>query len=325
MTKRQIKKKALITGIAGFAGSYLAEYLLEKKYKIYGFLAPGEKTDNIKHLKNNLNLERFNILNENKVENFIKKVKPEYIFHLAAFSSVGQSYKNEKLTIDVNFDGTLNILKAAASLITPLKKIIFISSPDIYGQFKPAGKTLKENQPFNPVSPYAVSKIAAEYLCRFYSLHHKLPIVRIRPFNHTGPRQTTNFVVPSFCKQIAEMEKSGKKVTMLVGDLSNKRDLSDVRDIVRGYYLLSEKGLSGEVYHLCTGRAASIREVLNKLLKMATVEIKVKEDISRFRKSDIPILRGDYKKAKKAVGWSPEYKLEQILLDTLDFWRNRIK
>jgi GDP-4-dehydro-6-deoxy-D-mannose reductase len=324
MAKSRNKKRVLITGIAGFAGSYLAEYLLNKNYDVYGFLAPREKDINIKHLKNDLILDRFDILKAEKVLNFIKKSKPEYIFHLAAFSSVGLSFRHEKLTFDVNFTGTFNILKAVTDLKQTPKKIIYISSPDIYGHFKSTGKKLTETQPFSPISPYAVSKIAAENLCQFYFQSHKLPIVIVRPFNHTGPRQITDFVVPSFCKQIAEIEKGKKQPKMSVGDLSVKRDLSDVRDIVRGYYLLARSGRPGQVYHLCSSHAVSIRDVLSKLRKMATVPINVNEDKSRFRKSDIPILEGSYRKAK-SIGWSPEYKLEQTLKDTLNYWRNKTK
>ncbi len=325
MAKSRSKKRVLITGIAGFAGSYLAELLLDKNYEVYGFLAPREKDTNIKHLKSKLKLDRFDILKADKIVNFTKKSKPEYIFHLAAFSSVGLSFTHEKLTFDVNFIGTFNILKAVTELKLTPKKIIYISSPDIYGHFRSTGKKLAETQPFSPVSPYAVSKIAAEQLCQFYFQSHKLPIAIVRPFNHTGPRQITDFVVPSFCKQIAEIEKGKSQPKMSVGDLSVKRDLSDVRDIVRGYYLLARRGRSGEVYHLCSGKAVPIREALNKLRKMATVAINVKEDKSRFRKSDIPILEGSYRKAAQAVGWSPEFKLEQTLKDTLDFWRNKTK
>ncbi len=324
MIKSKSKKRVLITGIAGFAGSYLAELLLKEKYEVYGFLAPGEKIDNIKHLKTDLVLDRFDILKADKVSNFIMKSKPDYIFHLAALSSVGLSFANEKSTYDVNFTGTYNILKAIAGLKTPPKKIVFISSPDIYGRFKPPGKKLDESQPFNPISPYAVSKIAAEYLCRYYYRNYDLPIVRVRPFNHTGPKQNINFAIPSFCTQIAEIENGLKKPEMAVGDLSNKRDLSDVRDIVRGYYFLARKGEPGEVYHLCSGHAISLRSVLNKLRRMAGIGINVSEDSNRFRKSDIPILRGDYSRAAKVVGWYPEYKLEQTLQDTLNYWRKMI-
>ncbi len=326
MIKRKSKKKAtaLITGIAGFAGSYLAELLLKKGFKVYGFLAPREKIDNIKHLKSNLEIERFDILKADKVTKFIKKVKPDYLFHLAAFSSVGKSFGNEKLTYDINFTGTFNIFNAAAGLEKQPKKIVFVSSPDIYGLFRPQGKKLDEAQPFNPVSPYGVSKVAAEFLCRYYYLSNKLPIVRVRPFNHTGPRQSDTFVIPSFCKQIAKIESGHKKPRMSVGDLSNKRDLSDVRDIVRGYYLLARKADPGEVFHLCSGRSISLRTVLNKLRRMASVDINVNEDINRFRKLDIPILKGDFGRAANAVGWHPEYKLEQTLQETLDYWRKRI-
>ena len=155
-------------------------------------------------------------------------------------------------------------------------------------------------------------------------MNYKLPIVRVRPFNHTGPRQSETFFIPSFCKQIATIENGQQKPVISVGDLSNKRDLSDVRDIVRGYYSLARKANPGEVFHLCSGRAVSIRTILDKLLRMAKVDINVIEDINRIRKLDIPILKGDFGRATKVVGWYPKYKLEMTLKDTLDHWRKMI-
>jgi GDP-4-dehydro-6-deoxy-D-mannose reductase len=324
MIKRKNKKRTLMTGIAGFAGSYLAEFLLRKGFEIYGLLAPTEKIDNIKHIKNDLRLEQFDIIKQDKVSKFIRKVKPEYIYHLAAFSSVGKSFGNEKLTYDINFYGTLNLYEAAREIEKSLKKILFVSSPDIYGLFEPKGKTLNEKQPFNPVSPYAISKIAAEHLSQYYYNYHSLPIVRVRPFNHTGPRQSDTFAIPSFCKQIAAIEDEQQEPKMSVGDLSNQRDLSDVRDIIRGYYLLAQKARPGEVFHLCSGRTVSFRFVLDKLRGMTKTDINEIADNNRKRKLDIPILRGTYKKAAEAVGWYPKYKLEQTLKDTLQYWRKRI-
>jgi len=317
-------KKALVTGIAGFAGSYLAELLLKKGFEVYGFLAPHEKIDNVRHLKGDLELERFDILKSSKVLKFVQNVKPEYIYHLAAFSSVGRSFGNERLTYDINFYGTLNLYEASREIEKSLKKILFVSSPDIYGLFEPKGKTLNEKQPFNPVSPYAISKIAAEYLSRYYYNYYSLPIVRVRPFNHTGPRQSDTFAIPSFCKQIAAIENKQQEPKISVGDLSNRRDLSDVRDIVRGYYLLAQKARQGEVFHLCSGQTISFRTVLDKLKGMAKTDINEITDSNRKRKLDIPILKGTYKKAAEAVGWYPKYKLEQTLIDTLQYWRKKI-
>lgn len=318
------KSKTLITGIAGFAGSYLAELLLERGYAVYGCLAPGEKKDNIRHLLKDIELERFNILRPGKVGRFISAVSPELVFHLAAVSSVGQSFARERLTYDVNFTGTLNILEASLKLGNRLKKVVFTSSADVYGKFMPANKILKETETVSPNSPYGISKAAAEYLARYYANHHNLPVVISRSFNHTGPRHSETFVVPSFCRQIAAVEKGLSKPIIKVGDLSAKRDLSDVRDIVYGYYLMAEKGQPGEIYQLCSGRTIAIKSVLDKLLRMTDVPIKVEVDKSRLRKSDIPVLRGDNTKAKKMLGWTGRYRLEDTLENALQYWRQKL-
>jgi GDP-4-dehydro-6-deoxy-D-mannose reductase len=317
------KSRVLITGIAGFAGSYLTELLLGRGYRIFGLLAPGEKTENIGHLKKDITLERFDITKRDRVSRFIKSVKPQYIFHLAAFSSVGRSFANERQTYDINFTGSLNLFEAATDIKKHLKKLIFVSSADIYGNFTPVGKRLDENQLINPISPYGISKAAAEYLCRYYVRQYNLPAVIARPFNHTGPRQSETFVIPSFCRQIARIEHGLQKPQMTVGDLSARRDLSDVRDIVRGYSQIARKAKPGEIYHLCSGKTVAIKTALDKLLKLADVTINVRTDKSRFRKLDIPILKGDNSRIQKSLGWRPTYNLERTLADTLEFWRNK--
>lgn len=320
-----MKINTLVTGIAGFAGSYLAEILLEKGHKVYGFLAPGEKTANLRHLLNDINLERFDILKLNRLSRFVKLAKPDYLFHLAAFASVGQSFDNERLVYDINFSGTLNLIDSVLSLNKKIKKLVFISSSDVYGKFEPESKTLRESQSFNPQSPYAISKASGEYLMLYHFKKNSLPAVRVRAFNHTGPRQSNNYAVPSFCRQIAEIEAGAKKPVISVGDLSAKRDLSDVRDIVWGYYLSAIKGEPGDVYQLCSGKSVAIKTVLDKLLKCSACDIKVRVDKSRFRKTDIPVLRGCNKYAKLKLGWHLEYSLDRTLNDTLQYWRDKRK
>lgn len=314
------KTKAIITGVAGFAGSYLAELLLLNGINVYGLVAPKERLDNISGIKSGLELDRFNILNADKMNHYVKKVKPDFIFHLAAIASVGKSFDTARKVYDVNFFGSMNVFESASNLKN-LNKLIFISSSDVYGVFKPAHKILDESQPLNPVSPYGISKAAGEYLARYYVRNRNLPIVRIRSFNHTGPKQTTDFVIPSFCSQIAKIKKSGKPGKIKVGDLSARRDFSDVRDIVRGYYLAAIKGKPGEVYHLCSGKAVAVETVLQKIIKLSGATIKREVNKKLLRKSDIPILCGSNQKAGKELGWFCRFKLEETLKATLDFWR----
>ncbi len=318
------KPSALITGITGFAGSYLAEELLAHGYSVSGTVYNNEPTDNIKNIIKDLKLVALDILKPEKCRRVVNKIKPDYIFHLAAIASVSQSFKMERLTFNINFDGTLNMLEAAREL-PGLKKFIFIGSADCYGIFSPPEKTLTENQPFNPISPYGVSKAAAEQVTQYYARHHQLPVGIARPFNHSGPRQNEHFVIPAFARQVALIEIGRQGPVMKVGDLSPQRDLSDVRDIVCGYRLIAEKGRPGEVYHLSTGKAVSIKTVLDTLLKLAHKTIKVTTDKSRLRPNDIPVLRGNNKKAVQQLGFKIRYSLQDTLQDTLNYWRNQVQ
>lgn len=317
------QKKVFITGIAGFAGMYLARTLLEHGYEVHGSIYKGDSKEHISLLKKNTNLVRLDITNRNLTKEIMKTVKPDYIFHLAAFSSVGRSFANERLVYKINFDGTLNMLEASTGL-KHLEKFVFISTSEVYGLFKPSNKTLTEADPVNPVSPYGISKAAAEQVCMMYFREYGVPVVISRSFNHSGPGQSEFFVIPSFCKKIAKLEKSRKEAVMPVGNLAVKRDLSDVRDIVEGYRLMAEKGKAGEKYQLCSGSAVSIQTVLKKLLKYTDKKIKIKKDKKLFRPSDLPLIRGDYSRAKKDLGFSLRYNLDTTLEDTLIYWRQKI-
>jgi GDP-4-dehydro-6-deoxy-D-mannose reductase len=318
------KPTAFITGIAGFAGSYMAEELLAHGYRVVGSLYPGESTANLEAVINQVTLVELDILDASRCVSFLSSFKPHYVFHLAAIASVKQSLELERLTYRINFEGTLNILQAAAQL-PGLKRVVFVSSAECYGTFRPKNKTLTEEQPLNPVSPYGIAKAAAEQVSLFYFRQFGLPVSIARSFNHSGPRQAESFVVPSFAKQIAMIEAGRQKPVLMVGDLSVKRDLSDVRDIVRGYRLLAEKGKDGRVYQFCSGKAVSIRTVLDGLLRLATRKIRVKVDKSRLRKSDIPVLRGDNRRAVQELGFKIRYSLQTTLKDTLDYWREKVR
>ena len=203
--------------------------------------------------------------------------------------------------------------------------MLYIGSGDTYGIVSPINKTLSEADPLKPYSPYGVSKSSAELMISYYHSRYGLKAVRVRPFNHIGPRQSEVFAIPSFCKQIAELENSRKKAIIKVGDLTVKRDLSDVRDIVQGYYLTVQKGKPGGVYNLSSGRSVALSSVLNNLLRMSSKKIEVKIDKKRLRKSDIPVLRGTNRKAVKELGWHCRYKLNDTLMDTLNYWREQIR
>jgi GDP-4-dehydro-6-deoxy-D-mannose reductase len=319
---REGRIKAYITGICGFAGSWLAEELLAHGYRVRGAALPGESDDNLAHISRRITVDRFDITDPDACKSILTGARPDYLFHLAAVSSVGQSFSIGELTFRVNVIGSYNIFEALRGK-DRLKKILYTSSSDVYGPIKPKDMPLKPNRPFNPVSPYAQSKAAAEYLARIYIEQYEMPMVIARSFNHTGPRQNPDFAVPAFCRKIAAVEQSRSKEAITVGNLSARRDISDVRDIVRGYRLLAEKGSAGQVYHLCSGKAYRIGDLLKKLTGFTDTPIRKSRDPELYRKVEIPVLQGSYYKTRRDIGWKPEISIDRTLKDTLDYWRDK--
>jgi GDP-4-dehydro-6-deoxy-D-mannose reductase len=316
-------KKVLITGITGFAGSHLSELLLKKGYQIFGTARPRSKTENIDHLSQKIKLFDADILDSHSVYEVIHTVKPNFIFHLAAQSFVPTSWASPANTLETNLIGSVHLFEAVRKVgIKP--RIQIACSSEEYGLIKPSEIPVKETNPLRPLSPYAVSKVAMDMLGYQYFQSYQMKIIRTRAFNHTGPRRGESFVCSNFAKQIAQIEKGKKKPALMVGNLEAKRDFTDVRDIVRGYLLAVQKGEPGQVYNLCSGKAITIKEVLNLLLGMAKIKIEVKKDPARMRPSDVPILEGDYSQFKKRTGWQPRIPFEKTLRDLLDYWRERI-
>lgn len=318
-----MKKKVLITGISGFAGSFLAEHLLQKgSFELFGTFLTDQSLISISTIKNSINLEKIDLLDEKNVLSLIESVKPDIIFHLAALTSPQESFSSPHITITNNINAEINILEALRKHNLLNCRTLIVSSGEIYGVVNQLDLPIDEKTEIRPASPYAVSKIAQDYLGLQYFISYKIPIVRVRPFNHIGPRQSASFVVAAFAKKIAEIEKYKKTDIITVGNLKAKRDFTDVRDIVAGYLILIEKGKIGDVYNIGSGVSISISEVLNKLLALSSVSINVKEDQSLLRPSDIPDLRCDNTKIKNEIGWNVTINLDQTLKDTLDYWRN---
>jgi len=314
--------KALITGISGFAGSYLAEFLINKGYKVFGTFFDKSTFSNLDGFIDKITLYQCDIRNYDNLKKIIKKVQPDEIYHLAAISFVPTSLKDPKLTFDTNLYGTLNLYQAIIELkFNP--KILFVGSADEYGVVNENDLPIKEECLLRPMNPYSISKASADFLSYAYFKNYNLNIIRVRPFNHIGPRQSLEFVCSSFAKQIAEIEKGLKESILKVGNLDAKRDFSDVRDVVRAYWLAIQKGKSGEVYNICSGNVVSIKVLLNRLLNMSKKKIKIIQDPKRLRPSDIPLLVGDFKKFTKQTDWKPETPLEKTLKDILNYWRER--
>ena len=296
--------------------------MLAHGYSVRGAALPDESDANLSSISRKIKIDRFDITDPEACKAALVKARPEYLFHLAAISSVGQSFSIGDLTFRVNVIGSHNIFEAVKGR-SWIKKVIYISSSDVYGPVKPQDMPLRPDRLFNPVSPYAQSKAAAEYMSRIYLENYNLPLVIVRAFNHSGPRQTPNFAIPSFCRKIVEAERSRGRKPVLVGNLAARRDISDVRDIVRGYRMIAQGGKPGTVYHLCSGRDYEIGGLLKKLIALAKTPITVERDKKLYRKIEIPILRGSYSGTKKDTGWKPEIAIDRTLKDTLDFWRNR--
>ena len=305
--------KILVTGATGFVGIYLVDLLLKKNHEVFGTSLHG------KDLDTKAEILKFDLNDGDALSKAISDIKPEAIFHLAALTSPRESFKDPKGTFINNVGAQINLLEAVkAQSLKP--RIMIISSAEVYGKVKPEDLPIDEEVPFNPTNPYAVSKLSQDLIALQYFNSERLDIVRLRPFNHTGPGQSDNFVVPAFAKKIAQVEK-GQLEKLTVGNLESKRDFTDVRDMVKAYLLALEKGKSGEVYNLGSGRSHKISEILNSLMSLSNKEIKVAQDPYLMMPVDNPELTCNFSKFAKLTGWKPEIPIDQTLKETLDYWR----
>ncbi|MBZ5542485.1 MAG: GDP-mannose 4,6-dehydratase [Acidobacteriia bacterium] len=315
--------RALITGGAGFAGSHLAEHLLELRQEVTVLAAEQEDLGNLTTFLSRLRVVRADLRDAERLLEIIRDVRPGRIYHLAALSNPSESFRDPRLTYEVNFGGTLNLFLVWHRLELDCR-FLLVSSSEVYGSVRPEDLPLREHVPLRPASPYAGSKAAGEFLAIQFFASYGLPIVRVRPFNHTGPRQSPTFVCSGLARQIAEINSGRRAPTVTVGNLQVRRDFSDVRDIVRGYHLLLEQGEPGEVYQLCSGRAASIEDLLRILTGFSPKPIRIVVEPSRVRQNEPPASWGEASKAGRAVGWSCQYALETTLRDLEQYWEGRL-
>jgi len=315
-------KKILITGIPGFAGSHLAEFLLRKNFLVFGTVLK-KNNPNISHLEGKINLEVCDLLNFDRVFSVIEKIRPDLIFHLAGFTIPRLSYDQPVEAFKINVFSQINIFEAL-KILGISTRILIVGSSEEYGIVKNLKKPVKEDEPLNPVSPYAVSKIAQDFCGFSYFQMYKMPIIRLRPFPHLGPRLNEKLAVSSFAKQIAQIEKGICEPIIKVGNLRAKRDFTDVRDMVRAYFLAIQKCKVGEVYNVGSGKSYSLAQMLDILLSLTKVKIKIKEDPSLFRPVDVPEIICDSEKFRKLTGWQPKIKIRETLEDILNYWRSRL-
>ena len=294
--------RSLITGGRGFVGSWLADHLRELGDEVVAIDREVEITDPTALL------------------GAMSAAAPDAVYHLAALTHVGQSWEEPLQVLEVNIMGTAAVLAAARQCGTD-PRVLVTSSAEVYGAVTDPGLLpLSETSPTAPLTPYAASKLAAEAVVDQAYLGHGQHVITVRPFNHIGPGQTPNFAVPALAKRIVEADRRGSP-TIPVGNLSARRDFTDVRDVVRAYRLLIEAGRPGEVYNVCSGRDVSIGEIADGLLKLAGTTLEFETDPTLVRPVEVPVLRGDPTRLVDATGWKPEVPLDQTLADVLAYWR----
>lgn len=312
--------KALITGAEGFIGSHIADFLLEHDIEVYACV---HKKDlgNLEHIRKQIAIVEMDICDKKSVENTMTKIRPDYIFHMAAQSFVIPSWQDIGETFNANIFGTLNILEAARKNNNdPI--VVLACSSAAYGLTKENEIPIKETKEFMPSSPYAVSKVTTDMLGFLYWRTYRMKVIRARFFNTIGPRKTGS-AVADWGKGIAEIE-AGKKEKLGVGNLEPVIDLTDVRDSVKALWLLTKKGQWGEAYNICTGQGHKMSDILTSMIGKSSKKIQVFTDEAKFRPADDPIFVGDNSKIRH-LGWAPEISFETMLEDVIDYWRGEIK
>jgi GDP-4-dehydro-6-deoxy-D-mannose reductase len=295
--------RALVTGAKGFVGTWLTAHLRDS----------GDDVVAIDH--------EVEITHGDAVRAAMVAAAPDVVYHLAAFTNVGRSWTDPGDVLKVNALGTLYVLEAARAC-SHQPRVLVTSSAEVYGAVPEDLLPVTEDAPLAPVTPYAASKVASEYLGVQGHLAHGLPVVRTRPFNHVGPGQSSAFVVPALAERIVRAHRSGA-TSIMVGNLTARRDLTDVRDVVRAYRLVAELGTPGEVYNVCSGRDVAIADVAARLQELAGTDLRLELDPALARPVDVRVVRGDATKLHKATGWEPTISLERTLLDVLDQWSDR--
>jgi GDP-4-dehydro-6-deoxy-D-mannose reductase len=317
--------RILITGITGFAGGHLAEALLTRsQVGVHGLSRKSQWPVEWHHLTGKVQLHACDLGSSSELDSQLRSIQPEWIFHLAGYAHAGRSFSEADAAWQGNLQVTRNLYDAIARW-GGRPRILYVSSGLIYGESELPGTACSEGQQLRPASPYAASKAAADLASYQYSHFPGLDIVRVRPFNHFGPRQQPLYAIPRFASQIAAIERGRQPPVVETGGLNSCRDLSDVRDIVQAYILLLEKGKTGEVYNAGNGTAYRMQEILDKLLAFSKVKVEVRSKAQDARPVETGVTRADCTKLQRETGWRPRYTLDQTLADTLEYWRNAIE
>lgn len=312
--------RILITGAMGFAGSHLTDQCLSEGGEVHGTCVATEM-----RLPERPGLTRHvaDLRDAEAVRAVVATVRPHQVFHLAAQASVAAAWADPATTLTDNLVMTLRVLEAVR-LEAPEARVLVVGSSEEYGSVAAADSPVREEHPLRPVDPYGVSKAACDLLGQQYFLAFNTQVLRVRPFNHVGPRQRRGFVLPDFAFQVAAIEHGHLPPTLKVGNLDSGRDFTDVRDVVRAYRLVLEHGVPGAVYNICSGTAVPISAMLDFLLAASTVPIDVARDPARDRPVDRPPTLGSYAALRAATGWQPEIALATSVADTLAYWRREL-
>ncbi len=312
-------KKALIIGAGGFVGSYLIDCLHDEFHMdVYATKLKGTELSHP-----SAQVYDLDILSKEDLVELLYNIRPDYIFHLAAQSSVSVAWKNPMMTIDVNIKGSVNVMDAVRELYYK-PRILVIGSGEEYGHIKEGETPISEETVLRPGNIYAATKACQNMIGSIYAKAYDMEMMLVRAFNHVGPGQAPLFVVSDFCKQTAEIEKGMKEPVIHVGNLSARRDFTDVRDVVRAYALLVMKGTAGETYNVGSGNAMAIQDILDMIVGMSSADIAVEIDKNKIRPVDVPVIEADITKINRETGWKPVISIEQTIRETLDYWRTKI-
>src|SRR6266849_5246116 len=305
----------LITGVTGFAGGFLAEALLEQADgRVAGVGRESQWPAATRHLTGRMELHGLDLCDSAKIEELLRQFQPEQIYHLAGYAHVGRSFQEPQDAWAGNLHATISLYDAVHRW-GGKPRILYVSSGQGYGEPESPVQAFDEHSSLRPASPYGASKAAADLASYQYTRSPGLDIVRVRPFNHIGPRQSPEFAVAHFAKQIADIERKRRPPLLETGNLSSLRDLTDVRDMVRAYTLLMEKGRTGEVYNAAAGEVHSMQSVLDRLLRLAPLRVDVRQQAAQLRATDTSTIRGDTSKLRQEIGWMPGFSLDRTLAD----------
>lgn len=303
-------KRLLVTGLDGFVGSIVQEMIkCDESAARFKLVIPGGPVE---------------LMDSSSLTRAIDETQPDLVLHLAAQSFVPSAMKDPRATYNVNFFGTLNLLEALkASGFSG--RMLNVSSGDVYGLVAQAALPIVETLAVQPRNPYAVSKAAAELLCYQCTQSHALDIVQARPFNHIGPGQAERFVVSDFARQIVEIKLGLREAVIHVGDIDVTRDFTDVRDVVRAYFMLLEGGKQGDVYNVCSGKEQNIRVILERMIAIAGIQCRIVQEAARFRPNEQKRMYGSYARLNEQMGWEPKINIDKSLADVLSDWERKLK